>query len=414
MIKEKDKDQRTHTEKTSAETITVAFDYQYYFFLWKVLALKLGQSVGLEVKDDVHIELEDGTQILYQLKHTVSTKSDKTAINLTESDKDLWHTLSNWAKVISDKNDGRGDKAAQLEFLKRTTFVLASNKSSAPNNSVTNALDDFKQSKTTCTSVKKIMTDLRDKSKSDTTKQSINDVLGLGNDVLKMFFSNIYFELAQDNLIDKCKNEILSCKIEKELVDGVFADVDSTIKADNYLNVKKGEKITITFDGFYEKYRRFFQNAQNPNLKIEPYDGCLDGNLEDQKFIQQLVDIGDIDITDIESISEFTLFKLQLSSNLDRWLQSGDLINKEIEQFWQEAIARWKNIHHSKNRGNITDDDQLNARALQIIDEVRKELLQITAQDLGSKMSNGCYYKLSDDLEIGWRKDWKERYTNES
>ena len=65
--------EKTHVDKTSAETKSIGFEYQYYFFLWKVLSLEHGETVGLEVKDDVHTELNDSTQILYQLKHTIKT-----------------------------------------------------------------------------------------------------------------------------------------------------------------------------------------------------------------------------------------------------------------------------------------------------------------------------------------------------
>ena len=102
--------EKTHVDKTSAETKSIGFDYQYYFFLWKVLSLKHGETVGLEVKDDVHTELNDHTQILYQLKHTIKTNQNNLPINLSSLDKDLWKTLSNWVQVITDKADDRAIK----------------------------------------------------------------------------------------------------------------------------------------------------------------------------------------------------------------------------------------------------------------------------------------------------------------
>lgn len=124
---------KTHTDLTSAETKSIGFDFQYYFFLWKLLSLRNGQSVGIEVKDDVHCDLNNDEQILYQLKHTIQTSSDGSPINLTTLDNDLWKTLYNWSKIISDKNDDREDINSQLAFIKKTTYVLASNKSSTEN-----------------------------------------------------------------------------------------------------------------------------------------------------------------------------------------------------------------------------------------------------------------------------------------
>ncbi len=65
---------RSQIEKTSADKTAIGFDYQYYFFLWKILGLRTGQKIGWEVKDDVHIETEE-QNYFYQVKHSVRTSS---------------------------------------------------------------------------------------------------------------------------------------------------------------------------------------------------------------------------------------------------------------------------------------------------------------------------------------------------
>ena len=58
--------------------------------MFLALELRNGQKIGFEIKDDVHIDREDGTTIWYQAKHTIGTLQ-----NLTTLDTDLWKTLSN-------------------------------------------------------------------------------------------------------------------------------------------------------------------------------------------------------------------------------------------------------------------------------------------------------------------------------
>lgn len=103
-------------DATSAEDKSIGFDYQYYYFLNELLTLRTGMTVGLEVMDDVHTELDNDTQVLVQLKHTVQTAADGNPKNLTTMDADLWKSLSNWAKVIADPEAGRSDLSAQLAF----------------------------------------------------------------------------------------------------------------------------------------------------------------------------------------------------------------------------------------------------------------------------------------------------------
>jgi hypothetical protein len=116
--------EKSFSEKTSADSTSIGFEYQYYYFLDRLLNLKPGQSVGLEVKDDVHTALNADFNILVQLKHTVQNNAKGDPIALTELDSDLWKTLYNWSQVISDSAEGRGSHAAQKRFVENTRFHL--------------------------------------------------------------------------------------------------------------------------------------------------------------------------------------------------------------------------------------------------------------------------------------------------
>ncbi len=101
---------RNFQDKTNAEDKSIGFDYQYYYFLYLLLGLEEGQKIGIEVKDDVHIDLNDGSQVLLQLKHSIQTNTSGKVVNLTERDSDLWKTISNWVNIINDPLDGRSVK----------------------------------------------------------------------------------------------------------------------------------------------------------------------------------------------------------------------------------------------------------------------------------------------------------------
>ncbi len=64
-------------EQHTAGPIAIAFDYQFYYFMFLALKLRNGQKIGFEIKDDVHIEREDGTTILYQAKHTTNHTANR-------------------------------------------------------------------------------------------------------------------------------------------------------------------------------------------------------------------------------------------------------------------------------------------------------------------------------------------------
>mgnify|MGYP006293583723 CR=1 FL=1 len=223
-MKSKMNDSQKHIDKTAAEKKSVGFDYQYYFFLWKLLSLKPGESVGLEMKDDVHTELDNNIQIFYQIKHTIKTKSDGAPANLTALDEDLWKTLSNWSKIISDKNDNRITKNQQIDFLKKTSFVLASNKSSVDSNDVINMISDLQNNKIDIEKIREELLDFQKKTENSTIKSHISDILELDNEVLNNFLLKTFFELNENDLIQKCKNEILGDKIPRTKIADVLRE----------------------------------------------------------------------------------------------------------------------------------------------------------------------------------------------
>jgi hypothetical protein len=398
---------KTHMENTAADSILVAFDYQYYFFLWKLLSLRTGESVGLEVKDDVHTELNNNEQILYQVKHTVKTKSNGKPINVTESDIDLWKTLSNWSKIISDKNDDRSLEHLQLQFLKKTTFVLASNKSNAKNNRILNGIVNFQKDTVEIKELQELFKNFLSKSNDDKLKEFIEDVLNLKTPVFSKFAKKIAFELGEDDILKKCKDAIKADKIESHKVDDVFSKIDSAVRANNFINIKNGCKIQISFDDYYLKYRRFYDLARNEVLQIQEFTGTLPNNLESQIFIQQLIEIGDIDEENLEEISAFTIFKLKLQNNINIWLLNGEITDNEIESFKKDAIDQWHNKHRATFR-HITEESDYNNTGLNILDSMRGKKLTIAEQLLDTDISNGTFYDLSDIPQIGWRKDWKK------
>lgn len=115
--------EKTFMEESTAPGTGAAFDYQFYYFLYRLLNMKKGQSIGLEIRDDVHSELDNDVQLLFQVKHTIQTKADGLPIALAELDSDLWKTLYNWARVISDPKASRKETSAQLELLKKQNFT---------------------------------------------------------------------------------------------------------------------------------------------------------------------------------------------------------------------------------------------------------------------------------------------------
>ncbi len=397
----------SQSEKQSASGTIVGFDFQYYYFLWKVISLERGQKVGFEISDDVHVEVDSESQILFQLKHTIKTKKDGSAPNLTTSDHDLWKTLSNWALVITDTVAGRGETDKQLDFISRTEFVLATNKTNSKTNDFDTALSKFKSDEIDVEAVRAVLKEIASQSKSDDLKSYTDILIRLEKKVLDQFLRKIRFELGEDELIKKCHFAIESKMVPKDKVQNVFSNLDSAIREDNFYSMKAGTPVEISFDNFYKRYRKLFDSSRNGPLQVKKFSGVLPDNLEDQTFIRQLVEIGDLNASDLSEISMLTGLKLTTDDNLSTWKQQGDITSLDVEALKDDAKLAWENTRKKTYRDvNLSLDH--NKAALQLLDEMRAYDMKLDGQDLGRGFSNGGLYSMSDEPEIGWRKDWEK------
>lgn len=402
---------QTHSEKTSAANKSIGFEFQFYYFLYRLLMLDEGESVGLEVEDDVSTKLKNDRQILIQLKHSVQEAASGNVIALTTLDIDLWKTLSNWSKVIRDENDGRKEKRYQLAFVKKTDFLLASNKSQNENNEFLKTIRRFHNDEIDIAALRKYLVSLQTTTKNDDIKAYIEDVLKLDIDVAREFMSNLDFELDMEDIVGKCKKKIKVMMIDDSRLDEIFLKLDSQLRQDNYEKVKLKKHIAITFDEFHARYRRYFELARSSELQIEALgkEVVLNAELEKQRFITQLIDIGDLKQSDTSRMFDYTRMLLKTRNNLDNWLRLGLVTKTEVESLHSQAKQKWQ-VEFDYHHEDISTDEAIKKNCRKLLYALRREEIKWTRGALDLEVSNGEFYYLSDIPEIGWHPEWKDKY----
>ncbi|WP_150691261.1 ABC-three component system protein [Pandoraea communis] len=400
-------EEKSFTEKTSAGDTSIGFDYQYYYFLHRILNLGAGQSAGLEIKDDVHTELDADFNILYQVKHTVQTNASGTPVALSELDADLWKTLYNWSQVISDKVDGRKESAKQLKFAENTEFHLVSNKSHSKSNKFLQLAVDFQDGNGDFEPLREHIDYLANKTQDAEIKKYILSVAQLDLAVRKKFFENIRLELELEDIIGRVKRSIREKIVDMDKVDAVFERLDSRIRSDNFIAVKNGQAVKISFEDFALRYAKIFDDARTKKLVHYRFEPELPDDIFAQRFIQRLLEIGAITDADNERAVEYTKYKLRISRNLERWVQEGNLVSDEVEDFHDEVYLRWENEFHGSFRSCKSLAEIMDS-AMDLLTMLRRERFRLSETDLDTRLSNGELYHLSDIGRIGWHKDWKD------
>jgi hypothetical protein len=414
--------QMSQYDKTASESKSIGFDYQYYYFLLKLLKLRDGQTIGLEVKDDIHIDLPGGELDLIQLKHTIQDSKSGGLINLTERDIDLWKTIYNWILVVKDPTQGRGNQSTQLEFLKKTNFILVSNKGESKRNNFFVNIENLKNKDITLDEFKGYITQLyqetEDSESNSSLRKYILELNSLSNKILEKFINRIQFNLEEDDLIQKIKDELKNFFLPDDRIDDVYESLNSNLRDNIYLDVKNKVKITISHNDFRNKYRNCFGPLRN--LPIRRSNPILPDNYKSQLFIRQLIDLGDIKLSDDDDIIDYTKLKLLMYNNLTTWIQKGELTEDQKEVFIKNCITRWKALFKSVHRDNQNFIDsgkkigelenEIKKAGLKCLDEIRKVTLSIEEVPLDIEISHGQFYLLSDSPLIGWHLDWKTKY----
>lgn len=395
-------------EKTAAPGASAGFDYQYYYFLYKILNLKKGQSIGLEIKDDIHTDVDNDLQILFQLKHTIQKQANGKPVALTELDSDLWKTLHNWAKVISDENDGRALEAAQLEFVSKTEFHLVTNKSASNSNKFGRLLVDYTEnySQETLENINARITELEKSTSDDLIMGYISTVKGLAATVKREFFKKIYFDLSETEIIQKIKNSIAEKLVPPTRIDETYERLNSNIRDSNYISILSGTAFSVSFDEFSTKYWRILQDARDKKLSTLRFEPPLPDNLLSQPFVQQLLAIDDVSSDEEEIITEYSTHKVRLARSLEQWEQNGEVVFDEIQALHNEVYQRWRNNHRMAYRNCMPK--QIKEKGREIVDKMRQEKYKLGDDELSTEYSNGEIYELSDMRRIGWHKDWNK------
>lgn len=398
-------------EQHTAGPQAIGFDYQFYYFMYLSLQLSKGQKIGFEVKDDVHIDTPEG-QILYQIKHSIQKNKDGETQNLTLMDIDLWKTLSNWADMINSEK-------SNTDYIKQTEFLLITNKNEN-NNSFISKLSDYKEGGDHFDTLYDVLDKTKNTTENDTIKGYIKNFLTLGKRKLKQFFYKLNIETGVDNIIAKIKEQIYFTVKQKRFIDPIYDKLYANLQADKYLEISNRNKFEISFDDFTKKYGKCFQVAfEEKPLPKRNFPIVLPDNIENQTFIKQLIEIGDVD-GDSSNIEEYTSYKLNVINHLSYWADEHFVLPTDLLDFERESILKWKNEYTTryrtisqriKNGEKIEDlENEIQALACDLIAFLRRENLTLDGRQLGIEFSNGYFYSLSDLPKIGWHLNWEEKY----
>jgi len=392
-------------EQVAADKSQLGFDYQDLVCLEYLIDIKPGETVGLEVFDDLHHGRIDGGKALIQVKHSVNN-----GIALTNRDIDLWKTLHHWSKAL----DLLG--SSDIEF------VFFTNKKKTSQVGIVHLMDlEQPDMPAIFKAINEIKSDLESKVKEkavDATenpiKRYVDYIYGLNDTKKKELFSKISLIFSTDDIFSRLAKKIQFFSISEDQSLDVLHQLIGVFGEKKYKLIKSNKKVSIDYATFRKEFQfdRIIKISQDRKIDFSRYHQFKNINSIDPKnglFAKQLADIA----VSAEDITEHAIEYAATNMFIQKLIVAGEFSESENGAINEEVFHGWKALHDSLyDRDGIDTNSEHYRVARNCVRSLGNISVAVANSSLPRAMVAGKGIELSDICRIGWRKDWKNRYGN--
>lgn len=390
-------------EQVAADKNQLGFDYQDLVCLEYLIDMKQGESVGLEVIDDVHHERIHGGKALIQVKHSV----DETEA-VTNRDLDLWKTLYNWSRAL----ECISDDDIQLIFF--------TNKKKTIRKGLVEQLDQTTINLTDIeATISSIKADIDKKASAkdegaaeNPVKKYVDYVDSLTSEQKERLFSKIVFIFSLTDIFERLRRKVEYFSIDNSKSLDVVYQLIGIYRKKKYELIKGGNKLNIDFDTFRKEFQfdRIIKLSQDRKVDFSSYHGFKNINNinpKDGVFAKQLEDIN----IDGDDIVEYAMEYAATSMFIQKMISEGEFSTTEDEAVNEELYSSWRTLHKRNYNGqDISNETVHMTLARNCLYNLEDTNLVVSNSILAQPMVIGKGMELSDLRWIGWRKDWKKVY----
>jgi len=392
-------------EQVAADKSQLGFDYQDLVCLEYLIDIKLGETVGLEVFDDIHHGRICGGKALIQVKHSINNE-----VALTNRDIDLWKTLHHWSKALD------------LLGSSNIEFIFFTNKRKTSQMGIVHLMSlerldmpaIFKE-------INIIKSDLECKEKvkpvdaaENPIKKYVNYIYGLSDTKKNELFSKISLIFSTEDIFSRLAKKIEFFTISEDQSLDVLYQLIGVFKEKKYKLIKASKKISIDYATFRKEFQfdRIIKMSQDRKVDFSRYYQFKNINSIDPKnglFARQLADIA----VSAEDITEYAIEYAATNMFIQKLIIAGEFSESENSAINEEVFHGWKALHDSLyDRDGIDTNNEHYRVARNCVRSIGDIPVSVANSSLPRAMVAGKGIELSDICRVGWRKDWKSKYGN--
>lgn len=375
------------------------FDYQFYSYIYFLLTSEQLVEVVYEREDDIEVIAEDDINLI-QVKHSVNT-----TVSLTDLDGDLWKTIKNWLDqwTLYDKDPLHTDL-----FTKKHRLTLITNKKLQC--AFLDKLKGYMTHDEDETSIKSYLESLS--SKQTDIQDSITSLKNLSTADLKWFLT--HFEAVSiPDALERLYNQLRIQYPTEARTSNVLYQLIGKLHTQKYNDAVNRYELRYVRKDFDREFRTIFEGP-NPNLPdyVTELDESvsLPADYASMMLFKQLVMIEEVDVTDMADVKVPHIYALYLHyvRNIGNFI-SGELAdNTYVKTLENQAVQAWKRIFDSYQRKINRYHGGDNATfEIDMGIECYSETMKYPINAFDYNFSNGCFYKLSNELCLGWHNNWE-------
>lgn len=388
---------KTNIEKTHVPDKVYAFMIQSHHMLYELLNCKDGDSVSVEVFDDVGVEHEDGSKDAIQLKSALSNRNP-----VSNKAADLWKTMYNWLISVEAGvfDPGKVKFILFLNVNKQGTIVNGFHLAERYDEAVLawkNARREFYDEK----GILKVI--------GEEYKKYIEYFFA--QDRMEMACKIIQnFELKKciDNYTITVRKEFDKSGIPADIIEPIYMGIIGWIDLNVTKMVENNEAIIISFENYQVQLRALYRDYNQKHSlmphSVKPNKLEIQNELQQQRTYITQLEIIDCDYTEkIEAINDF------IRASIDRtiWADNGDISFLSMQSYEEKLKRSWnleRKIIMIENKNELPEE-----QGKLIYYKCQRNQIEMSSVSVPDFFQNGCYHLLADGLEVGWHPQYLEK-----
>lgn len=388
---------KTNIEKTHVPDKVYAFMIQSHHMLYELLNCKDGDSVSVEVFDDVGVEHEDGSKDAIQLKSALSNRNP-----VSNKAADLWKTMYNWLISVEAGvfDPGKVKFILFLNVNKQGTIVNGFHLAERYDEAVLawkNARREFYDEKG-------ILKEIGEEYKKYIEYFFVQDRMEMACKIIQ----NFELKKCIDNYTLTVRKEFDKSGIPADIIEPIYMGIIGWIDLNVTKMVENNEAIIISFENYQVQLRALYRDYNQKHSlmphSVKPSKFEIQNELQQQRTYITQLEIIDCDYTEkIEAINDF------IRASIDRtiWADNGDISFLSMQSY-EETLKRSWNLERKMimiEKKNELPEEQ----GKLIYYKCQRNQIEMPSVSVPDFFQNGCYHLLADGLEVGWHPQYLEK-----